>query len=495
MIHCALALRTGGAMTRFRQCMRDEVASRFVVKAGQPSRAALRHKQAVMRLFVGHGAALATKQILLALCPNGDWRAEKVEHYVAPGEVGLVDHDLLLEHVASGLISALCSAQPEVYPRHRWTGADLTTDRFGVLESCHKLLSSTFLRFAASYEHGSRSMRLLLAAGHQAGATADNTSSSCGAAPAIGLYLDEGLSGQASAGAEDMPGDPQSTADPSAWAAVNAAHRREATQWVLSAPLPRLMLQRLVMEPLRRLLASQFEVAGESWDLEQLAKTAVAAARGEQTWDSREYRVCIAASCRDEQQFFDRLRLLQESDSLWDILPLGAYTEKFASLAFKMISKAGCCVAELLRKPHTQLPFRLFGLLSNPRIADELLVLPDCMWDPWSKKMRDLHPTLADDALLHKLALLAHLQWKDISRVEAKHATVRRMLTVSSVQTHQQSLPELSAQWCCLQARKLVVSAQLRSGIGGTVQKKARPVTATRSHTGMERGPTTMESV
>ena len=47
---------------------------------------------------------------------------------------------------------------------NRWTGADLATDALGILEGCHRLLSSTYLRFAARWEQGARADRLIRAA-------------------------------------------------------------------------------------------------------------------------------------------------------------------------------------------------------------------------------------------------------------------------------------------------------------------------------------------
>ena len=43
-----------------------------------------------------------------------------------------------------------------------------------------------------------------------------------------------------------------------------------------------------------------------------------------------------------------------------------AFTVKFRALAFKMISRAGCYVAEVLQHPHRQLPYQLFALLRDP---------------------------------------------------------------------------------------------------------------------------------
>lgn len=465
MINTALALKTGSSMTRFRQCLREEVASRFVVKTGQPSLEATTHKRHVLRTFVRHGSSLATRRVLLSLCPNGDWRSSQVEHYVAPEQRGKHSNTELLEHVTVGLIVALCSTPPQVYPRHRWTGADLTMDRFGIIEACHKLLSTTMLRFGASYEPESRACRLLSAR--------DNLLSNAGcldralAAGALGDWADGAEEhGDGTAGIGEVPAgdaEPHAAGDDQHWAAANTARRRAAMEWVCSGPMATLFLQRLVVEPLRRLLTSQFAVAGEAWDDEQLFRVVDSAAAGRHDWSVREFRLTIAACGDEEQAFFDQLRLLRGEVALWSTMPVEAFTVKFRALAFKMISRSGCCVAELLQHPHRQMPYQLFALLRHPERASELLELPDCRWDAWSRQLRELHPDLCDEACLQKLAIIAHQLWTDISRVESKHASIRRLLTVSSVQTHQQSLEDLSSQWVFLQARKLQVKRAARS--------------------------------
>lgn len=459
MIHAALSLRQGDSMSRFRQCLKEEIASRFEVLTGKPPREALEHKRRVLQLFVAHGTELATRQVLLVLCPNGDWRARRVQHYVPADRAGAVDRAALLEHVTAGLVTALCASQPELYPRHRWTGADITTDTFGVIESCHMLLSTTYLRYAASYESVPKAQRLLVfGAMLSSGASArmpsgmlkleDAQASAQGGNAAAVLSAME---------ATEMPAVTQGSAaqqDAASWAEVNASHRRQGVEWVAGKPLAELILQRQVMEPLRQLLTRQFRVASEKWEEEQLLSVLRAKATGEHHgWGMRKYRLTVAASCEDEERFFEQLGVLFRPE-LWRILPPSSLTVSFQALAFRMLSRAGCSVHQLLRHPHKKMPFQLFRLLDDPSLSGELLRIPQCMWDAWSKKLLAQHPTLEGDDLLNKLALVGHLAWKDISRVEAKHATVRRVLKLSSTQTHPTTLEELSAQWCFLQARR-----------------------------------------
>lgn len=457
MLHCALSLRDGAAMTRFRQALRAEIESRFEVRVGTAPRDAVRWKKAIMRLFVSHGASASARQVLLALCPNGDWRSPKVQHYVAPGRIGRVDKNELLEHVTAGLTTALASTPPSVYPRHRWTGADLSTDSLGIFESCHKLLSTTYMRFIASFECRSRASRILAAAaedsefnfhgGSGAPAIADASAAEVARPALVGGMADQELpnetAGGATAGNEEA-----------AWAEVNAARRRTAAEWLASRPLARLVLQRTAMEPLRQLLGRQFEVAAEEWELEQQARILEACALREKGWGDRDYKLGVAASCEDEAKFFRQLSLAFNEPTLWTAMPPQGCTIGFRALAFKVLSRMGSCVHELLLQPHTRLPLAMFRLLSDPNYADTLLALPDCQWDEWSRKLRAMHPSLRGEEFYAKLAFVAMAAWKDIAGVEARHASVRRYQTVASTQTHAETLQNLSASWCFLQARK-----------------------------------------
>lgn len=453
MIRCALALRTGSSMTRFRKCLRAEVASRFEVKHGSPPSDALQYKQQVLRLFVSHGSKLAMRRVLLAYCPNGDWRCEKVECYIPAGSA--YSREQLVEHVASGLVAALCSSQPSIYPRSRWTGADLATDCLGVMEACHRLLSTTFFRYVAEYESAPRARRLLAATGGVPDTNLDPTDAPANA----DLQLEDAAAGgdevqDAGGAAEADGGKEAATNTGTTLAEINAAHRRIATEWLKTKPLGQLILQRLVMEPLRQLQQRQFEVAGEAWEQKQRACALSSSSDGGNPFEAREYRLCVAASGRDEEKCLEQLRTLSREASMWDILPVTCFTKRFKALAFRMISRAGCAVHELIAVPHAQFPFKIFRLLVEPDLAPELCRAPPCLLDEWSAEMKAKHPSLSGPDLLKELELVCLLGWKDISQVEARHASVRRSLKTASLQTRPQEFSNLSALWSMQQAKK-----------------------------------------
>ena len=142
MIRTALAVRCGAGMQRFRKCMSEEVASRLEILNGAPPLSAVAYKRKLLQIFVRHGASVATKRLLLWLAPNGDWRSSRVQFYKRRDGRGPVDRAAVVEYVSLGLLVALASSQPSLYPRHQWCGADIAVDELAIMEGVHRILST-----------------------------------------------------------------------------------------------------------------------------------------------------------------------------------------------------------------------------------------------------------------------------------------------------------------------------------------------------------------
>ena len=143
MLNCFLSLRQGAAMVKFRRCLYEEIKLRLHILPGRCPPSAVDFKKKVVRLFCSHGASLVTRRMLLAVFPNGDWRSKRVEHYVGNVAIESLNRDAVAERMAAGMLVALCNSSHRLYPRSRWTGADLATDDLGILECVHRLLSTS----------------------------------------------------------------------------------------------------------------------------------------------------------------------------------------------------------------------------------------------------------------------------------------------------------------------------------------------------------------
>lgn len=253
MIRHSLSLNVAGHMNIFRKALRAEIHHRGVkIVRGTPPVEATQYRNFMMRLFAARGKNILMKRVLLALLPNGDWRSYRIELYVS-GQAPEVDNVTAERIVANGLITALAGTMFELYPRHRWTGSDLATDRCGLLEVVHGLGSATYARYMA-----------MLGERKPQGATEDPVDHQ--AAPVLQdeVHTEPCLAEDDAGNTESIGGGAQleETTGP----AFNSKCRRVASEWWASSPLVNLVIIRLVMEPLRALLSDLLTIAGEKWD-------------------------------------------------------------------------------------------------------------------------------------------------------------------------------------------------------------------------------------
>lgn len=453
MIKCALSLRAGAALNTFRSCLAQEVASRLQILHGRPPPEAMAHKRAVLQLFVSHGRNLPVKRMLLALCPNGDWRSPWVQYYVPPLPTATEDKTVVLQHLVTGLVTALCASKPSVYPRHRWTGCDIATDELSIIEACHGLLTGTYKRFVACYQPGlarifDRSAPVVTSAQLGCPALMDDTNDGGGDGLGPTTEDDEGV---AVVGGEGEPAG-GGAEDGASWALINAARRRDAARWLASAPFGHLVLQRLVMEPLRERMGALFREASAEWEREQECRAAAAMKEGRTDFGVRQYRLSIAACGRHDQRFKQQVHTLWSEPAMWQLLPDRCLNLSFRSLAFRSLSKLACSHKQLLAWPNERFPIRMFALLEQPDLAESMRAAPDCLLDAWSAQLRRDDPSLCGATFRLKLLLCAAMSWKDISSIEARHASIRRLL-YTSPQTHSMSFADLASQWLLMQAR------------------------------------------
>ena len=163
---------------------------------------------------------------------------------------------------------------------------------------------------------------------------------------------------------------------------------------------------------------------------------------------------------------------LLRSTTAWAFLPLASSTLAFKSLAFRLLSRMGSCVQFMLKLPHSRFPFRLFLLLEDPSLSEVFACAKPCELDDFSKGFLE---TFREKGLFHPDALMAlwcaALMMKvDISEIEARHASLRRLLR-RSPQAPAVADTQLSATWVCNQLAK----RQLACRAKGVIKVRLKP--------------------
>jgi hypothetical protein len=239
---------------------------------------------------------------------------------------------------------------------------------------------------------------------------------------------------------------PSSSDDPNSFAAKMAEDRRIALQYVLSRPLPRLVIMRLAMEPAQALLRKQLHLSSQEWETAELAKECKNLS-GAATLDSnRMHRLEVTAQGGMEFQFFAQTVMLFEERDLWQLLSPSERSVKHCSLVFRILNRMAGLVHKHLRKPHLQMPFQLFRLIKEPGLAHTFRQLRPCMLDDFARDF--MHECdISTELARHRLVLICKLAYTDISNIEALHATIRRHLHGRSCQTWKVGFKSASTDW------------------------------------------------
>ena len=439
ILNCSLSVNFNNYVSRFKAVCYAFIRANLIFRTTPISEAARTYKLHVLRVFLRTGTKRAFKiTYLLRLLP-GDWRNKSsIEYILAPDE----DPEKAADFVAAGVTSTLVSRFFE-WPRHRWKGADLAVNAFGLLESIHGLLSHTYPLFCDGFlaKSGSLSDQV------------EPMPTSCVAEPCPGFFeseqpaaslvvLPEAAPATDEAAGSLSPPVPDEASTPSSGpkAEDNAAYRAKGRAWVSSQPGDLLKITRLVMEPLRILLDDKLFVGGKRWEALERAKACLS-----EDWPGRDFPVTVASKNALEDKFFRKLGVLMDPE-LW--LFIDNATESNQALIFKLMSRSGCMVEELLRGPHRLAPFKTFQAMWDADAAEKIS-LPEsrCLLDPTSQKLvHGSGGTFGDEESMLKLYCLALKSKTDIDHLESLHAWVRKVLVVRT-QGWGMCMEDLSALW------------------------------------------------
>eukprot|EP00971_Amphidinium_carterae_P191683 3803512-Amphidinium_carterae.1 len=454
LLHCALSLRVPGALTVWRSCMRKVIRSSLVIMDGVPSLAARNFKQAAMHLFMSDASTTKGQQALLARLPNGDWRLhDRVELYRASNSTASTDQ--LAATLENGLIYCLCSRQPHVYPKHRWTGSDISISELGKLEIIHGLLTRTYKEFMTIYTKAGRGITKKGA--HVEGGV-DTTTDDIGThalgheASAVATeWLDEQGSGMATSLASSESAQVGGVTA----AQQNSKDRQCAQAWLDTKPLAHIIVLRICVDPILKLLYRMFEVSGINFEVRERALVAHSLANGDGY--QRSYMLTLAAKGTLEAEYFLNIKEMLRDSNLFGLVDSSALTIGFRAKCFILLMRQAAAIHELIAHKHQQFPFKMYRLLDEPHLGPSLANTPSCLLDPWSADMIDSYPTLSSPALRPVLTTHCQISTTNISHIEALHASVRRNLH-KAPQTWCPVFPTVSAEYVCQCMRRAATS-------------------------------------
>lgn len=428
IIRVALSLQLGAHMMRFRRIVREVVMSSAVIRVGSPPDDAVRYRARVLQLFAGRGHKAVQKLTALSMLPNGDWRdRDSICIFVSPAVRASHDDARLKSLLAYGIEYALASRAPHLYSKHRWTGFDVTLDALGLLSLCHGILEKAYPKFVESFRPATKRPDI---EGNLEDLPAISDADPGMGAPPVQL--------------DSAPGEGDQAAD--VWQQENEKSRRLGLRFVSMGPEAFIILMRLVYEPMRKLLSFKLAVADEDFEAARREAERQALAGGTSDQHPREYRILLSARSVAEQNALRKLRLLYDEPEMWQLMPESALTEDWAGRAFRLCSRQGALVQELLIEPQRRYPYRLFLALEGEVEAAKVSSDPWCMRCPFSAHFLQ-QTDLCTDLGIAKLRMLAMLCRQDIAQVECHHASLRRLIRRMGLQTHTPDMCLVTSRW------------------------------------------------
>ena len=200
------------------------------------------------------------------------------------------------------------------------------------------------------------------------------------------------------------------------WAAKNARDKRKVAQWAAGEPAAHLLVMAHVSRLVADLMHDFIWVSSNRWCL----KNELACQRGM----LRQYRLLDAHSCRAEGQFARSALFLFADSSKWRAMPRQYCIRECCALAFRMLSRIAAGCETMLRDVHIGFTFKLFGLLSQPGAAAEILASP-CAYEEFTETHIKAFPTTAllqSPASLQCLAAIAEIARSETTQIECGHA-------------------------------------------------------------------------
>ncbi len=136
-----------------------------------------------------------------------------------------------------------------------------------------------------------------------------------------------------------------------------------------------------------------------------------------------------------------------QDDSISHAFPKQSCPWALQVLHFRLLAGALCAVQSVLGKPWRSYPVKLFSWLDEGKSS--FLEDPACILDPLATMLRQRLGSCSNEEAHAVLTTLSSEFSMDISTIEARHSSTRRILHITSVQVSTPSLEEVSASWVC----------------------------------------------
>ena len=301
MVQLTLSLNETGAMTSFRKALRDTLArpGKLVVRTGLPPRAISdANRQLLDILFEGCDSYEQARRCTIESLANGDWTKDGVIETWVREPVAQQD---MVHRLQTAWVTAVCGAAPHVYPRHRWTGAEITMRWVLLLHCRNGILAEVYTGWAGGLPQPELSDPPEgCGLAHPPDRRIDAEPAAAEAAPEGQIDVDGSQDRpaldvmQVNREAANLSGDPIS-----AYKQEVSSWRRNAIQWLNSdGSASRLLIFRRVQEGQRRLMKEHLVAGGSSWERKQAWKELRAAIGEKYGYTAREYRIAVAADGR-----------------------------------------------------------------------------------------------------------------------------------------------------------------------------------------------------
>lgn len=441
MISGALAMTEAGSTHVLRECMAQVLEDRLVVRLGEPTEDNVRHTIHVLNLFLPlpkaerstvqragkkHIRRWQQQRAVLLFFLNGDIsKPNVVEFYTSNWDLS---HETVLRAMQRFLVPALIPCKPPLFSRKSWTGGDGVAAYYGLLCSFHSLLLPTMQLFTRQSAAPEQPLSMDAAQGGQEPQP---------------LQLPQETTGSTE---QDLDADFPSnaiTAETVAsgeidWQHLNRCMRARLCRWVSLDPGEALIVIQLATLACFKLLYALLDQGSRAYETRQRVSCLKTG--------TRRYRVQDAAHGLLLDEFFA---------SVWQDFQLsptgaGAFAKSSCSwemqcLHFRMLASVACSVEESIGRSWSSYPVKMFKMLSGEH--KDLFTDPPCLLEPLSVKMKECAEKLSKPDFEEILAAIAHEFTLDISEIEARHASTRRILHVRNVQVSLPTLEDVGAAW------------------------------------------------